>query len=117
MLWIVLLVLALLAGGVIVLFWRSESRRGRRLFDIARGRELNGEFEEACFYYAAASMAGYQQETCYRKTVELWGSHGPFEFSQVLEQAKQESCRHQSCGEGFCAITVDHVRKIVKDAT
>jgi hypothetical protein len=115
--WYAVVLVGILATAALVLFLRSENRRGRRLLDAALSAELSGDFETACFHYAAAAMAGFKTERCNRKALALWRESGPFEFRDVQEQLTQEYCEYDSCGEGYHTLVVEHIRRRAGAAT
>ncbi len=112
-----IVLVGILAIGAIILFLRSENRRGRRLFDTALSAELSGNFETACFHYAAAAMAGVKKERCNQKAVALWRDRGPFEFRDLWDKLRQEYCKYDSCGEGYHALVIEHIRRRAGAAT
>lgn len=94
-------------------FRRSEAKRGKLVFNLAASLAESGRHEDACFHYAVAANAGHEPELCRRRIRELWSSYGPFDFSEQLQKIKSESCRYESCGEGFYHITVSDIRRWV----
>jgi hypothetical protein len=99
----------------IIRFKKSETKRGKNVFDEAVSLEESEKFADACFHYAVASNAGYQTEACKRKIRELWRAHGPFDFSEQQKKLQNEFCRDTSCGEGFHHLTVSDIHKWVNE--
>ncbi len=105
------IILLLLVG---VFFWRrSEVKRGEDLFALAKGMEDAGNYEAACFHYAAAANAGHRPQLCRQKVKDLWAGHGPFGFEEQLKETKAEYCRNRSCGEGYHRVTLQSIHGIL----
>ncbi len=99
---------------IAIYYWRrSEDKRGKYVYGLAKTNEDKRNYEAACFHYAVAANAGYQSRLCHQKVKDLWNTYGPFEFLEQLKELKEEYCRDQSCGEGYFHITVQDIHKIV----
>ncbi len=109
-----LTIIAVLIIIGIIIFLRSERKRGRNVYDIAESLEKEGDYEAACYHYAIALNAGLNQNNCHDKVSKLWEEHGPFEFKKQLKEAKEEVCRYESCGEGAYTLTVSDIHKIIE---
>ncbi|UCG77317.1 MAG: hypothetical protein JSV21_06900 [Nitrospirota bacterium] len=93
---------------LIIIFRRSEKKRGKELFDIALNHHDANEYEKACYYYAVALNAGYNENICRERIITLWADHGPFKFEEQLDKAKA------SGGEGSHVILTKDINDIVK---
>jgi hypothetical protein len=109
-LFIIILILLILA----LLFWRSEGKRGKRVFIEAGDHEQSSRFEEACYTYAIAATAGANREICHGKIRELWQIHGPFDFRAQHDKVVSEYCHDTSCGEGYNQLIIADIHKIVE---
>ena len=93
---------------------RREKRR-EALLEAATLLEEAGEYEEACFRYAAAAGGAYG-EACREKVKDLWEAHGPFDFSAELQKLRAGYCRCcTSCGEGYHHLIVSDIQKWIKE--
>jgi hypothetical protein len=107
----------LLAGAVAALvawlFVRSERSRAHSVLALASDLEARGEYEASCFHYAVALSAGASAAEYKANVRRLWSAHGPFTFATLAGQLRSDYCRSESCGEGYHAITVADIQRIV----
>jgi hypothetical protein len=97
------------------LLFRPGAKRREALLEAAASLEGAGEYEEACFRYAAAAGGAYR-EACREKVRDLWKAHGPFGFSAQLQKLRMEYCSVcTSCGEGYHHLIVSDIHKWVRE--
>jgi hypothetical protein len=100
-----------------LLYFLAFPREGKRrkALEAAAALEEAGEYEEACFRYAAIAGGAYR-ESCREKVRDLWKTHGPFDFSAQLQRLRAEYCsRCTSCGEGYHHMIVSIIRKWIRE--
>jgi hypothetical protein len=109
---LIFIVLLLVIG---IVYLRGEAQRGRSAFDKAAAFEREKDYAGACYYYAISDTAGNERLLCQQKIKTLWNEHGPFDFSEQLENVKDQGWRLTSMGEGYHQGMVAHIQKLVEE--
>lgn len=102
----------LLAVGVVCLIFCVPIIFGDRRYRRGESLERSGKYKEAVYEYAIAILNGsVASKSCKKKIVFLWKKYGPFDYSDVLEEAKKDDTP-EHCGEAGHAATMSIIKEV-----
>jgi len=108
MMYILLIVIFLL-----LLLFLTSRIFGDKQYKEAKLLEEQKEYKDACYKYAVAILNGsLARKECRNKIKYLWKQHGPFDYSNVLEQIKKDGDTPEGCSAAGHAATMSIIKEV-----
>ena len=86
---------------------------GYRKYKQGQLLEKDGNYKDACYKYAIAILNGSPTSSKRKRRIEyLWREYGPFDCSDVLEEAKKDDTP-EHCEEVGHAVTMSIIEEVI----